>query len=59
MYCVCLCTSFSQAVSDGGNTSQARSHSSIEEEEWWNKGKRVQQVYGGTEKIDENYTLVF
>lgn len=51
-------------MSDGGNTSRARSHSSIEEEEeWWNKGKRVQQVYGGTEMIDEfsdeNYMLVF
>lgn len=53
MYCVCLYTSFSQAVSDGGNTSRARSHSSIEEEEWWNKGKKVQQVYRGTEMIDE------
>ncbi len=41
-------------MSDGGNTSRARSHSSAEEEEeWWDKGKRVQQAYGGTGMIDE------
>lgn len=40
-------------MSDGGNTSRARSHSSTEEEERWNKEERVQQAYGGTEMIDE------